>query len=463
MVATFNNSHQSNRHVLLTGGTGLVGTAVGQMLVGNGWDVIVVSRNPEAASLRCPYPAQHVSWDQVKAANVPSVDTVVHLAGESVASGLWTKAQRERILSSRVQSAKTLVKLFRSQEKWPSVWINASAVGFYGDRGDELLTEESAKGTGFLSDVTQAWEEALLEIPETVRVVKLRFGVVLAPRGGALRAMLPVMRLGLGGVLGDGKQALSWVHIDDVVQLVKFAMVHSQVHGVYNAVAPGVVSNAAFTKALSRVLRRPLLFPAPKFLLKCLGDFSSVFLGSQNVSSEKIQSLGFKFEFQNIDRALSNLLDYQFRWGVHEQFQEQWIPKKIPEVFPFFCNETNLERLTPPLIEFKVQGKSTPQVAEGTLIDYKLKIHGLPVQWRTKILEWKPNEKFIDTQLSGPYKLWHHTHEFIDLGGGTLLRDRVLFKLPLWPLGGFMLPLIKADVAKIFAFRRQVIRQLFGP
>ena len=463
MVGIVKNSQQSKRQVLLTGGTGLVGTAVGQMLVRNGWDVIVVSRNPMAASLTCPYPARHVSWDQVNAADIPRVEAVVHLAGESVASGPWTKAQRERILSSRVQSAKTLVELFRRQEKWPSVWINASAVGFYGDRGDEVLTEESANGTGFLSDVTQAWEDALLEIPETVRVVRLRIGMVLSARGGALGAMLPVMRLGLGGVLGDGKQLLSWIHIDDLVQMMEFAISNSHVHGVYNAVAPGVVSNAAFTKALSRVVRRPLVLPAPKFLLKCLGEFSTIFLGSQNVSSGKIQSLGFRFNFQNIDSALSNLLDYQFRWGVHENFQEQWIPKKIPEVFPFFCNETNLERLTPPLIEFKVQGKSTPQVAEGTLIDYKLKIHGLPVRWRTKILEWKPNEKFIDTQLSGPYKLWHHTHEFIDLGGGTLLRDRVLFKLPLWPLGDFMLPLIRADVAKIFAFRRKVIQQLFGP
>jgi uncharacterized protein (TIGR01777 family) len=441
----------------------MIGSATCKKLVDVGHEIVVVSRNSKKSKLMCPFPAEHISWVQLAEINSKKIDTVIHLAGESVASGVWTKKVRERIASSRVETAKALKKMFLDAGYWPKLWINASAIGLYSDdHSGVVLTEESASGAGFLASVVKQWEASISDLPESIRIVKLRLGIVLSARSGALASMLPVFRGGLGGRLGSGKQLMSWIHIDDVVDMIEFAVRSTEVKGAYNAVAPNPVTNSEFTNELGAVLGRPTFAVVPKFVLELLGEASRLLLGSQNVSSAKIQAHGFRFSFPDLSSALKNLLDFHSRWGVHEVFCEQWIPQKVDEVFPFFCDEKNLERLTPEILNFHVIGKSTEVIEEGTLIDYRLKIRGVPAKWRTKILDWVPNEKFVDTQLKGPYALWHHTHEFRPLGGGTLLTDRVLFKIPVWPLSNAAFPLIKSDVETIFKFRQAKIFELFG-
>lgn len=173
--------------------------------------------------------------------------------------------------------------------------------------------------------------------------------------------------------------------------------------------------------------------------------------------------MGFKFEHPEFVKAIRELCE-PLQHGQHEFVSEQWVPKKPEEIFPFFSLETNLERLTPPFLSFKVIGKSTPEIREGTLIDYKLSLHGLPVKWRTRIESWQPERfRFVDTQLKGPYRTWHHTHEFLPLAGGTLIRDRVLYKLPLGFFGDVAAGWkVSGDVGQIFDFRRGIIQTLFG-
>lgn len=447
--------------ILLTGGTGLIGSKLGQLLASEGHRVVVLSRNPAQAGRRCAFPAEHYSWDALGHIAASKIDAVVHLAGESVFSGLWTASRKQKILSSRVESTKQLIQSFQKANQWPDVWINGSAIGYYGDAGDQVLDEGSSLGKGFLADVCHAWENTLSEVPSRTRVVRLRTGLVLSTQGGALRTMLPGFRLGLAGILGSGKQWMSWIHIEDLRHMILWCLSGS-IAGAVNGVAPHPVTNYEFTKTLGRILQRPTVLAVPALAIKGLGEMSSLFLESQRVEPKAAMTHGFIFKYQRLSEALGQLLDFQSRRGVHEFLQEQWIPQKIEDVFPYFCDEKNLEAMTPGILEFKVLGKSTPQIQEGTLIDYKLKIRGVPARWRTKILEWQPGERFVDTQLRGPYKLWHHTHEFVPMGDGVLMRDRVLYKMPLWPLGESALPIVQGDIETIFSHRRAVVARTFG-
>ena len=449
--------------IMLTGATGLIGTAVGLQLVRDGHEIVAISRDPESAKRNLPFPASHVSWYQLETGSLPAVDAVIHLSGESVFGSPWTPSRRKKIKASRVESTRSLVKAFHALGHWPKVWINGSAIGYYGNRGEEILTESSPPGRGFLADVCETWENATKDIPSTCRVVLLRTGVVLAKHGGALAPMLPIFRAGLGGRLGSGTQWMSWIHLEDVTEIIRFCLANGQIKGPINNVAPEPVINRIFTSELSRRLKRPALLPVPKPVLKLIGDLSTLFLDSQRVVPEALLNAGFVFKFKHLTAALADLLDFQRGAGIHEMFQQQWIPHKVEDIFPFFCDEKNLEVLTPPLLNFKVVGKTTPELEKGTFIDYRLKIRGVPTTWRTKIVEWDHGKRFVDTQLKGPYSLWHHTHEFESLGGGTLMTDRVLYKLPLWPFGEVGLPLVQRDVSSIFRFRRDVIQKKFGP
>src|SRR5712691_1761071 len=252
--------------IVVTGASGFIGRRLTERLRAEGHTVREIS-------LRSRSPI------------VPVCHAVVHLAGEPVAQR-WTRSSRERILKSRVEGTKALVNAL--SEHPPSVLIGASAIAYYGSRGDAILTETSKPGRDFLAQVVTAWErEARSAEQLDIRVVPLRFGMVLGRRGGALKKMLPPFRLGLGGRLGTGKQWMSWIHLDDLIALIGFAIESAQCTGAMNAVAPHPVTNAEFTHDLARALHRPAIFPVPEFALKLLyGEMSQVILGSQRVTPE---------------------------------------------------------------------------------------------------------------------------------------------------------------------------------
>jgi hypothetical protein len=235
-------------------------------------------------------------------------DVVIHLAGEPVAQR-WTPAARQRILESRVAGTRNLVQALARLPRKPEALICASAIGYYGSRGDEILTESSAPGSGFLPEVCVAWErEAQAAEAFGIRVVRVRTGIVLDAHGGALARMLPPFRMGVGGRLGSGRQWMSWIHLEDLVGLFQFA-VESQVRGPLNAVAPNPVTNLDFTRELAHALRRPALFPVPELALRLLfGEMADVLLASQRIAPGAAGAAGFPFRFPQLPPALADLL-----------------------------------------------------------------------------------------------------------------------------------------------------------
>ena len=241
--------------------------------------------------------------------SLKGADAVVHLAGEPVAQR-WTPEAKKRIRGSRVDGTRHLVNALSTESRRPQVLISSSAVGIYGSRGDEVLTERSRAGSEFLAQLALEWEQAAgLAEALGIRVVCLRIGVILADDGGALAKMLPPFRFGVGGRLGSGRQWMSWIHVDDVVRLILFALERADVSGAMNAVAPNPVTNAEFTKALAGALHRPAIFPVPKLALRMLfGEMAGMLLGSQRVIPEAAKAAGFTFHYMQLGPALRRLL-----------------------------------------------------------------------------------------------------------------------------------------------------------
>lgn len=453
--------------ILITGGTGLVGQELGQALVKAGHQVVTISRNASKAELHLSYPAEVVEGDlsagPLKDGVLTPVDSVIHLMGEGVADGRWSDKRKDQIMQSRRQGTKNLWESLRGQ-KIKSL-VSASAIGIYGERGDEELTELSARGPGFLADVCDEWEKAVHSPDiagfESVRKVSLRIGVVLSAKGGALAKLIPIYQGGVGGVIASGKAWMSWIHLQDLVRLLIWSVENESVNGILNATAPEPVTNRQFTEALVSALDASMGPPVPAFALKVLyGEMSEVVLASQKVRPARAKDLGFQFQWPEITAAMNDICQHH-RGGHQVLFAEQYLPITKEQAFPFFSAAKNLERITPPLLNFNVKAMSTPEIGAGTLIDYRLKIHGVPTGWRTLIQDWNPPYEFVDTQLKGPYKFWHHRHLFEDLGPGVLMKDIVRYKVPLGILGQAVAgSFVRGDVQKIFAYRRTYLHDL---
>jgi len=296
---------------LVTGAIGFVGTRLLRLLQGPD----VLSRDPDRAARSIGHLASRiVRWDPAVGPPPPDafegVDAVFHLAGESVAEGRWTTAQKARIRDSRVIGTRHLVQGIASAARKPGVLVSASAVGYYGNRGDEELTESASPATDFLAEVCVAWErEAEAATAAGVRVVTARTGIVLGAGGGALAKMLTPFRLGAGGPLGNGRQWMPWIHVADLARLYVHAAEHTAIRGPMNAVAPHPVRNTEFTKALARQLRRPAFMPAPYIGLRIVfGEFAQVLFASQRVIPRVALDTGFVFQFPDIVAALRDIV-----------------------------------------------------------------------------------------------------------------------------------------------------------
>ena len=238
------------------------------------------------------------------------ISTVINLMGESVAEGRWTKEKKRRIRESRVQGTRNLVDGLIQSNQIPQVFVSASAIGFYGDRADQTITEATKAGDDFLAEVGDAWESEADRMSEHgARVIKLRLGLVMGTDGGALQKMLPIFRWGGGGRLGSGQQWMSWIHIDDLISMIVWTMTQPDLAGPFNAVAPAPIRNVDFTKQLAAAVNRPAILPVPAFALKVtLGEFSQELLSSKRVVPQAALASGFKFEFETFDKAIADLL-----------------------------------------------------------------------------------------------------------------------------------------------------------
>ncbi|MBL8767624.1 MAG: TIGR01777 family oxidoreductase [Planctomycetes bacterium] len=295
--------------VAISGASGLIGTTLATQLVASGLRVRKFTRKDGGGQ-------DAIHWDPARGALLPAqidgLDAIVHLAGESIAGGRWTAARMARIRDSRVQGTRLIATTIAQLQHKPKVLVCASAVGFYGDRGDTEVDESSPPGTGFLAEVCQQWEAAAKPAQDAgVRVVWLRFGVVLAVQGGALERMLLPFKLGLGGRLGSGRQWMPWIAVTDAVTAIEVALARNDMKGVYNVVAPEAVTNATFTRTLARVLRRPAILPVPAFALRlALGRFADeALLSGSKVLPKRLVDAGFRYKWPQLEPALRNVLE----------------------------------------------------------------------------------------------------------------------------------------------------------
>jgi uncharacterized protein len=295
--------------ILVSGSHGLVGKALLGSLTGDGHEVVRLVRHERSfASLEVEW---HPNEGRIDAQHLESFDVVVHLAGESIASSRWSDEKKRAIRDSRVKGTRLLSETLARLTQPPSLFLSASAIGYYGDRGDELLLENSAAGADFLSSVCVEWENATGPAAEKgIRTINTRFGIILDADEGALAKMVTPFRMGIGGRVGDGKQWMSWVALNDVVNGLKFLMEDKSVSGPVNFVAPNPVTNAEFTKILGRVLSRPTLFPIPEFGVRlAFGEMAdALLLSSQKVEPGVLEDRGFLFSWPTLEPALRHIL-----------------------------------------------------------------------------------------------------------------------------------------------------------
>ena len=297
--------------ILVTGASGLLGTHLIPTLKAKGHEIYKLSRSAAKK-------ADEIQWDALEGfapseqVKLENFDAVFHFAGDNIGDGNWTDEKKKKARESRVNGTRTLIDAFRKCENKPKIFISAAATGIYGNRGDEILTEESADGEGFLPELCRAWENESHKAKDLgARVVLPRIGVVLAKDGGALEKMLTPFKFGVGGKIGSGEQYMSWIAIDDLIRIFHFALENENISGVINATAPNPAKNKEFTDALGNALNRPTIIPIPAFGIKLLfGEMGeTLLLEGARVVPEKLQNAGFKFKFPELEAALEYILE----------------------------------------------------------------------------------------------------------------------------------------------------------
>lgn len=297
----------SNKHLLITGGTGFVGQKLSPMLTAQGYQLTVLTRNEQKAKQTLGNAIQTInSLDEIP--KLDPIDYVINLAGEGILDKRWNPKRKQQLLDSRVALTEQLVATLVESNHKPKVFINGSAVGFYGDCNDDLCAESAPPGKDFAAMLCKQWETAANRIKAVgCRLAIIRIGVVLDKQGGALQRMLPPFKLGLGGKIGSGEQWFPWIHRQDLCKLILFLLQDSRCSGIYNATAPTPVTNKEFTQALGKALHKPTLIPVPSLALKlALGEASVLLLGGQNAPPTKALNEGFKFQYTTIERCLKD-------------------------------------------------------------------------------------------------------------------------------------------------------------
>ena len=295
--------------IVIAGGSGFLGGPIVERLLARGDEVAVLSRNPAHVGA-----GRALQWDGRSqgawSEEAASADVVINLAGENIGEGRWSEEGKKRMVSSRLDATAAIVEALQRDPSRPRTLVSASAVGFYGNRGDELLDESSSRGTGFLAELVERWEAAARQAESLARLVIIRFGVVLAADGGALKKMMLPFKLGAGGPVGNGKQWMSWLGRADAVRIVEWAIDQTSARGIYNATSPQPVTNREFARALGRALHRPAVMPAPAFALRLVfGEMAEeILLAGQRVVPVRAPAEGFVFERPSIDAALAALL-----------------------------------------------------------------------------------------------------------------------------------------------------------
>ena len=301
--------------VIITGGTGLIGSALARSLVSDGHEVVILTRSPQERPDSVPAAARLVGWDartgEGWSDEVEDADAIVNLAGATLGpeGGLWTRSRKKAILQSRTRATDAVVDALQRASRRPAVLIQGSGIDHYGAHDDEIITEKAPPGTGFLAEVTQVWEATSAPVEALgVRRVVIRTGIVLSAKGGTLTLLALPHKLFVGGPLGSGEQYLAWIHLDDVVAAIRFLIDHEECEGAFNLVAPNPVTNRTFSTILGKVMGRPSLVPVPGFMIKLvLGEMSALALEGRRAVPAALNDAGYEFRFPNLEGALRDL------------------------------------------------------------------------------------------------------------------------------------------------------------
>lgn len=453
--------------ILITGATGFVGRKLCLELFRAGHHVVILSRNKNRAIQSLSLPVEAYEWKDYK--SLPpeeaffDVEVVINLMGEGIANKYWSKKQKQSIYDSRVLATENLVKAINSFKNHSiRKFISTSAIGIYESNTERTYTEiDEIYSKSFLSQVCQNWEKRVLQLIPHISVSIIRVGLVLGDNGGLLQKLKWIFGLGATSALGNGKQWMSWIHIEDLVRIYILA-INKNLPILVNACSPNPVTNKEFSNLLAKHCNRFMLPSVPSALIKlALGEMSQLLLDSQKVQARVLSDFGFKFKYEDLNETFAELLKYGPFAKVHEAYQ--YFPKQNYELFDFFKSPSNLESITPPWLNFKITYSSTDEIEQGTIYKYKLKLHGLPIFWKTEIKSWNPPYHFRDFQLKGPYVIWDHLHEFIEIEDGILMRDKVDYVLPFSFLGNLLASkFVQKDVNKIFSYREKVLSEQFG-
>jgi len=297
------NVIESKKNVLISGSSGLIGSALVPLLRDKGYTVFLLKRQQQKDT-----PYWDIQQQKIDLNGCPEPDIIIHLAGENISNARWTAKVKEKITKSRIQSTQLMVDFINQSNKPPALFICASAIGFYGHQGTKVVNEDSPKGQDFVSHLAEKWEQVAQQAQ--TRVVNLRSGVVLSKNGGALAKMLPAFKVGLGGRVGSGKQIMSWIDLDDQINAILFIIKHTTLSGPINLVSPNAVDNKTFSNTLAQVLRRPCILPMPATLIKVMfGEMGKeLLLSSTHVEPTKLLQAGFKFESLLLEESLKKQL-----------------------------------------------------------------------------------------------------------------------------------------------------------
>lgn len=472
-------------NVLVLGATGFIGRMLVLRLARDGHVPIAWVRDVEAARSQLGADVELLdaaTGDDGMLAALQRCEAVVNLAGSSIAKR-WTARVRAESHASRVGLTERLVAAMARATPRPRVLVGGSAVGYYGDRGDEWLDETSAAGTDTLGKLCVEWEAAALAAEQHgVRVVCMRTGLVLGTDGGPLAPMLATTRLGLGATFGSGRQFMPWIHRRDLVEMIVRAVEDERWRGPVDGVAPTPVTNREFANALARATGRPRLLNVPAFALRlALGEAADIVLAGQRVRPQRAMDLGFEFAFAELSAALADLVHGPSRveitrpmdWPDVEPLRtrapthrlETTIALARPraEVWSFFARPRNLAGITPGDAGFAFVGDVPDTMHTGDAIDTDLRLGPAKLHWSTRIDAIEPEQRFRDSQRRGPFSVWMHEHELRADGERTVLVDRVWYRPPLGLLGRIAHALvIAARMRSLFAHRAQCLALRFG-
>jgi len=469
--------------IVVTGATGFIGRYAISYLQGKGHSITALVRNISRAKDLLGDAVEIFDYgvsDDKLIKIFELTDVVLNLAGEPVATR-WTKRKKIALRKSRVGICRRLVDVMDNCHNRPSIFISASAIGYYGNRGKEILNETSTKGTGFLSDLCDDWENmAKRAATGGTKVCFLRLGIVLGREGGFLGSVTPFFEMNLGNYVG-GNKYISWIHIIDLVRIIHLCIEDDFLKGPINCTTPFPVTNKEFAIQLAKVTGCRFLFRTPTAMFKLLfGEASSALTGSQNVYPQILIANGFKFKFCQLAGALLaefksanvRVVKYQSDSGRTDLFRERdaielkgqyqlissvRLNGNPENIFKFFASPLNLGLLTPSWMDFKIR-EIPEQIIAGSHIRYSIGFWFMRLGWITRIIQWEPNDKFVDLQERGPYRLWWHEHLITTNDDGTVtVHDTVIYRIPYGIIGRIVHWLIiKKTLMRIFKFRNLI-------